>query len=381
MRFLFASDSFKGSLSSGDIIGLLEEKMKQVFPDAICKGVVVADGGEGTVDAILSATGGEREYLDVKNPLLDTVRAYYGKVGDKAIIEMALASGLPLLKPDERNPLYTSTYGTGELIKSALNNGYRDITIAIGGSATNDGGMGAMIALGVRFLDKDGKELAGIGENLAKLASIDISGLHEAVKDTRFTVMCDVNNPLTGERGATYTFAAQKGAGDKELVILEEGMLHYADIIKRDLGVDINDVAGAGAAGGLGAALMVFLKAKLQAGIERVLDLIEFDTLLEDTDICITGEGRVDWQSAHGKVPSGIGNRCKKKNIPAFVIAGGMGKGASDIYEHGIESIITTVNAPMSVEEAIADARELYADSAERAFRLIKLGMNLKERI
>lgn len=381
MRFLFASDSFKGSLSSEDIIGLLEEKMKQVFPDAICKGVAVADGGEGTVDAILSATGGEREYLDVKNPLLDTVRAYYGKVGDKAIIEMALASGLPLLKPDERNPLYTSTYGTGELIKSALNNGYRDITIAIGGSATNDGGMGAMIALGVRFLDKDGKELAGIGENLAKVASIDISGLHEAVKDTRFTVMCDVNNPLTGERGATYTFAPQKGAGDKELVILEEGMLHYADIIKRDLGVDINDVAGAGAAGGLGAALMVFLKAKLQAGIERVLDLIEFDTLLEDTDICITGEGRIDWQSAHGKVPSGIGNRCKKKNIPAFVIAGGMGKGASDIYEHGIESIITTVNAPMSVEEAMANARELYADAAERAFRLIKLGMNLKERI
>lgn len=381
MRFLFASDSFKGSLSSGDIIGILEEKMKQVFPDAICKGVAVADGGEGTVDAILSATGGEREYLDVKNPLLDTVRAYYGKVGDKAIIEMALASGLPLLKPDERNPLYTSTYGTGELIKSALNNGYRDITIAIGGSATNDGGMGAMIALGVRFLDVDGKELAGIGENLAKVASIDISGLHEAVKDTRFTVMCDVNNPLTGERGATYTFAAQKGAGDKELVILEEGMLHYADIIKRDLGVDINDVAGAGAAGGLGAALMVFLKAKLQAGIERVLDLIEFDTLLEDTDICITGEGRIDWQSAHGKVPSGIGNRCKKKNIPAFVIAGGMGKGASDIYEHGIESIMTTVNAPMSVEEAMANARELYADAAERAFRLIKLGMNLKERI
>lgn len=381
MRFLFASDSFKGSLSSGDIIGLLEEKMKQVFPDAICKGVVVADGGEGTVDAILSATGGEREYLDVKNPLLDTVRAYYGKVGDKAIIEMALASGLPLLKPDERNPLYTSTYGTGELIQSALNNGYRDITIAIGGSATNDGGMGAMIALGVRFLDVDGKELTGIGENLAKVASIDISGLHEAVKDTKFTVMCDVNNPLTGERGATYTFAPQKGAGDKELVILEEGMLHYADIIKRDLGVDINDVAGAGAAGGLGAALMVFLKAKLQAGIERVLDLIEFDTLLEDTDICITGEGRIDWQSAHGKVPSGIGNRCKKKNIPAFVIAGGMGKGASDIYEHGIESIITTVNAPMSVEEAIADARELYADAAERAFRLIKIGMNLKEKI
>ena len=381
MKFLFASDSFKGTLSSEQIITLLDAAAKNVFPDCETMGIPVADGGEGTIDAVISVLHGSIYEVDVHGPLMEEVVSRYGETGNgAAVIEMAAASGLPMVPVDKRDPRVTTTYGTGELIKTALDRGCRDITIAIGGSATNDGGMGAMRALGIRFLDENGEELSGCGNDLARVADIDISGLHSAVKDAKFTIMCDVNNPLTGPDGATYTFGKQKGGSPEILDELEQGMIHYAALVREKMGTDVDQIPGSGAAGGLGAAFCVFLKAEMKSGIETVLDLIHFDELLEGVDLVITGEGRIDWQSAFGKVPSGIGNRCRKKGIPAIAIVGGMGDKAEMIFDHGIDSIITTINGAMGLDEALERAEELYAGAAERAFRMVKAGMRLQDR-
>lgn len=379
MRLLFASDSFKGTLSSEQIIRLLTDSANRIFPGCETLGVPIADGGEGTVDAVIAVTKGEMRQVTVHGPLMEETRASYGVFhDDSAIIEMAAASGLPMVPVEKRNPLHTTTYGTGELIRDALDAGYRKLSIAIGGSATNDGGMGAMAALGVRFLDAAGKELSGFGEDLEKVADIDISGIHPALAEAEITVMCDVNNPLTGPTGATYTFGKQKGGTPEILDRLEAGMKNYAAVIRETFGMDVDQIAGAGAAGGLGAALCVFLHAELKSGIETVLDLIDFNTLLEGTDLVVTGEGRIDWQSAFGKVPSGIGMRCKAKGVPAVAIVGGMGTGAEKIYEFGVESIIPTINGAMEIQEALDRAEELYAGAADRLFRMIKIGMAMK---
>ncbi len=379
MRFLFASDSFKGTLSSETIIELLTETAEKIFPGCETAGVPIADGGEGTVDAVITVTKGEKRVLTVHGPLMEETESSYGIFGgDSAIIEMAAASGLPMVPPEKRNPLNTTTYGTGELIRDALEQGYRKISIAIGGSATNDGGMGAMRALGVRFLDKEGKELEGYGRDLAEVADIDTTGICPAVAEASFTVMCDVNNPLTGPEGAAYTFGKQKGGTQEILDELEAGMKNYAAVVLKKLGMDVDQIPGAGAAGGLGAALCVFLRATLKSGIETVLDLMDFDGLLEGVDLVVTGEGRIDWQSAFGKVPSGIGQRCRAKGIPAVALVGGMGDGAEKIYDFGVESILPTINGAMDIEEALERARELYVNAAERMFRLIRVGMEMK---
>ena len=380
MKFLFASDSFKGTLSSEQIIRLLTESAKEAFPDCETAGTLIADGGEGTVDAVIAMTKGELIRVPVHGPLMEETTAVYGKINeDSAIIEMAAASGLPMVPENLRNPLNTTTYGTGELIRDALDRGFRNISVALGGSATNDGGMGAMSALGVKFLDKDGNVLDGKGSDLEKVASVDVSGLHPAVAETKFTVMCDVNNPLTGPDGATYTFGKQKGGTPEILDRLEAGMKSYAKVAGEDLGKDIDHIAGAGAAGGMGAALCGFLNAGLKSGIETVLDLIGFDEMLEGVDLVVTGEGRIDWQSAFGKVPSGIGMRCKKKGVPAVAIVGGMGNGAEKIYEFGVESIIPTINGAMDINEALERAEELYKGAADRMFRFLKVGMQMKK--
>ena len=379
MRFLFASDSFKGSLSSEKIIELLKESAENVFPGCETRGIPIADGGEGTVDAVIAVTKGEKRVIEVHGPLMENMESSYGIFhGDCAIIEMAAASGLPMVSPEKRNPLNTTTYGTGELIRDALDQGYQKISIAIGGSATNDGGMGAMRALGIRFLDAEGKELEGRGSDLAKVVDIDSTNLHSAVAEAEFTVMCDVNNPLTGPKGATYTFGKQKGGTPEIVDELEMGMKNYAMVIQKKLGINVDSIAGAGAAGGLGAALCVFLNAEMKSGIETVLNLIDFDGLLEETDLVVTGEGQIDWQSAFGKVPSGIGQRCQAKGIPAVAVVGGMGSGAEKIYEFGVESIIPTINGAMEMEEALERAEELYRGATERMFRMIRVGMKIK---
>ena len=378
MRLLFASDSFKGTLSSQRTAQLLEQAARKVFGDVEASSVPVADGGEGTTEAVVSALSGSWMEAEVHGPLMELVKASYGKLDDKrAVIEMAAASGLPMVPADKRNPLYTTSYGTGELIRHALDQGFRDISIAIGGSATNDGGMGCARALGVRFLDKDGKELAGAGEDLEKVSSIDMSGLDPRVKETTFTIMCDVTNPLCGKDGATYTFGAQKGATPEIADRLEKGMCNYRDVIRAKFDIDPDQIRGAGAAGGLGTALLVYLGGEMKSGIDTVLDLIDFNGRLEGVDLVVTGEGRTDWQSCFGKVMQGVGERSAAKGIPAVGLCGSLGRDAMQITEHGIVSLMTTVDAPMPLEEALDKAEELYSLGAERMFRFIKAGMTI----
>lgn len=381
MRFLFASDSFKGTLTSEEIVQLLTDSANRIFPGCETLGVPIADGGEGTVEAVIAATGGKLRRIKVHGPLMEEEESYYGILGGgSVIIEMAAASGLPMVPHELRNPLHTTTFGTGELIRDALEQGYQKITIAIGGSATNDGGMGAMRALGIRFLDENGVELNGTGADLKKVAAVDMSGLYPAVKEAEITVMCDVNNPLTGADGAAYTFGGQKGGTPEILEELESGMVHFAEVIKQSTGMDVNQVPGSGAAGGLGAALLSFLHASMKPGIETVLDLVGFDSLLEGVDLVVTGEGRIDWQSAFGKVPSGVGKRCKARGIPAVALVGGMGEGADKILEYGVDSIFSTINGAMEIEEALLRARELYIDAADRMFRLLRVGMDMQKK-
>ena len=378
MKILFASDSFKGTLSSEKIIELLTETSQNIFPGCESQGIPVADGGEGTIDALISVLQGKIRELKVKGPLMETVASRYGLIGtDKAIIEMAAASGLPMVPDEKKDPRLTTTYGTGELIRDALELGCRDISIAIGGSATNDGGIGAMRALGVRFYDSDGQELEGRGCDLCRVSDIDVTGLHPAVSNAKFTLMCDVNNPLTGPDGATYTFGKQKGGTPEILDELEGGMIRYAALIKEKTGVDVGQIPGSGAAGGLGAAFCVFLHAEMKSGIETVLDLIHFDDMLDGVDLVVTGEGRMDWQSAFGNADSGIGRRCQRKGIPVIAIVGGMGEKADTIFDYGIDSIMTTVNSAMGLDEALERAEELYKGAAERAFRMIRTGMEI----
>lgn len=379
MKFLFASDSFKGSLSSQKTAEFLAKAAREIFPDCQCDSIVVADGGEGTTAAVLAATNGKNLPVQVHGPLWEDITSNYGMLDEnRAVMEMAAASGLPLVPEEKRDPRYTTSYGTGEMIADALRRGFRDISIAIGGSATNDGGIGCIRALGGKFLDENNQELKGCGEDLMKIRKIDLSGLNPLIKECKFTVMCDVTNPLCGKDGATYTFGRQKGATPEIQNDLEAGMCNYRDIIKEQFDLDMDNIPGSGAAGGLGTALMVFLNGTLKSGIETVLDLVDFDEHLKDVDIVVTGEGATDWQSVFGKVMQGVGVHCKKHHIPAVAIVGSMGSGAEDIFDYGIESIITTVNNIMPLSDALNHAEELYLGAARRMFRLLKAGMQMR---
>ena len=378
MKLLFASDSFKGTLSSAQTIDLLGKAAKEIFGHCQWEGIPVADGGEGTADAVIAAVRGEKVPVTVHGPLLETVQTYYGSLDEKrAIIEMAAASGLTLIPESQRDPRVTTSFGTGEMIKDALKRGFTDISIAIGGSATNDGGMGCMRALGARFLDDKGNELSGTGEDLIRVSAIDVSGLEPRLCQVKLTVMCDVNNPLCGPEGAAYTFGKQKGGTPPVLDQLEKGMENYRNRIIEKFGINPDEIAGSGAAGGLGAALCVFLGGQLKSGIETVLDLIDFDSRLEGVSLVVTGEGRADWQSCFGKVMQGIGQRCSRKGIAAVALTGSMGPGAEKIYDYGIRSIMTTVNGVMELNEAFERAEDLYYQGAIRMFRFIALGMEL----
>lgn len=380
MKFLFASDSFKGTLSSQKTAELLTEAAREIFPDCRCDSIVVADGGEGTTDAVLASTNGKKISVQIHGPLWERITCNYGMLDEKrAVMEMAAASGLPLVPEEKKDPRHTTSYGTGEMIADALSRGFRDISIAIGGSATNDGGIGCIRALGGKFLDENNQELKGCGEDLIKIRKIDLSGLNPRIKECKFTVMCDVTNPLCGKDGATYTFGRQKGATPEIQKELEEGMCNYRDIIKEQFDLDMDKIPGAGAAGGLGTALMVFLNGTLKSGIETVLDLVDFDEHLKDVDIVVTGEGATDWQSVFGKVMQGVGVHCKNHHIPAVAIVGSMGTGAEDIFDYGIDSIITTVNGIMPLSDALNHAEELYLDAARRLFRLLKAGMQIRQ--
>lgn len=378
MKIIVAPDSFKGSLTSAQVIEGIEIAAKKHFPDCEIVKLPIADGGEGTVDALAGAVGGEFRYIMVRGPLGNLVNAKYGIIhGDTAVVEMAAASGLPLVPLQEKNILLATSYGTGQIIRKVVEDGYRKIIIAVGGSATNDGGIGAMTALGMEFLDRDGRVLEPIGKNLAAIADYHMENLCPGLSEAEITIMCDVDNPLLGPHGATYVYGPQKGGTKESLDILEAGMKNYADIIEHKSGVSFHDLPGAGAAGGISTALTAFAGAKLGSGISVVLEAIEFEENLKNTDLVITGEGRLDVQSVRGKVVYGIGVACKRHGIPVIALVGGMAEGAEAIYEFGVGSVMVTVNGIMSLEEAMGEAKELLGSAADRMFRLIKIGKAL----
>lgn len=379
-NFLFACDSFKGTLSSARSSELLAEEARAFFPEAGFKSLEVADGGEGTVDAIVASLGGQRVSLTADDPLGRPVEATYGMLpGGRAVIEMAAASGLPILALDERDPRKTSTFGTGQMILDALDRGARDVSLAIGGSATNDCGMGAMRALGVRFLDASGAELAGTGADMGLVASIDLSGMDPRVGETSFHVMCDVDNPLVGPRGATRTFGPQKGADAAMVEELEAGMVSLATVLEETFGVSVADEAGMGAAGGLGAAARLFLSAEVVGGVDWVLDLVGFDEALAGCSLCVTGEGHADGQSAHGKVVSGVAARCRKAGVPCVAIVGGMNADACELLDCGVDALVPTVIDAASIEEVLANAERNFRLAAQRVFSLVSLGCKMGE--
>lgn len=379
MKIVICPDSFKGTNTSWKVASHIEEGIRKVLPDAEITKIPVADGGEGTVDAILTALKGKEHRVTVKGPLGAPKEALWGSAGDTAVMEMAEASGLPILKKEELNPLRTTTYGTGEMIKEALDRGFRKIIIGIGGSATNDGGAGMAQALGADFLDGSGRVMPpGLGGgDLADITGMDLIRLDPRLKETEITVACDVTNPLLGPEGATCTYGKQKGATPETQKILEAGLTHYADKAAEVLGEDLREKPGAGAAGGLGFGLMALCGARIRSGIDTVLDFIGLDGYIKEADLVITGEGKIDGQSLYGKVPVGIANRCRPYGKPLLAIVGDIGPGIEKAYGLGINSIMSTVNRAMPLSEALANSSELLVEAAERAMRMIMIGREL----
>jgi glycerate kinase len=373
IRFLIACDSFKGSASSKQVGEAIREGILRVMPSAQVEVVPVADGGEGTVQALVDATGGRLVTVMVTNPIGEKVEATFGILGDgqTAVIEMAAASGLTLIPPEKRNPWVTTTYGTGELIKAALEHGCRKIIIGIGGSATNDAGAGMAQALGVKLLDEDGNQIGFGGGELGRLRRIDMSGLDKRASEAEFIVACDVDNPLTGERGASYVYAPQKGATPEMLPKLDSNLRHFAEIVRQQLGIDVEHVPGAGAAGGLGAGLMAFLKAKLKRGTEIVFELVKLEEKIASADIVITGEGQIDAQTVFGKTPIGVAKLAKRYGKPVIAIAGSIGEGADSVHSHGIDAIFSIINRPMPLEQAMRNVEALLTSAGEQLARLI----------
>lgn len=372
-KIVIASDSFKGTMDSINVCNIVEEGIKNIRPEINTVTIPIADGGEGTVDAFLNAIGGKKVTKTVTGPLFDKIEASYGILDDgSAVIEMAQASGLPLVEGRE-NPLKTTTYGTGELIRDALEKGCKKIVIGIGGSATNDGGVGMAAALGVKFLQEDNTEIDLTGEGLGSLATIDTSNLNAEISDCQFIVACDVDNPLYGENGAAYIFAPQKGA-DKEMVkLLDENLKHYAGIVNRDLEINLQKYKGSGAAGGLGAGLVAFVNAELKSGINILLDAVDFDNLIVDADLIITGEGKIDGQSLRGKVPVGIADRAIKYHKPVIAIVGAIGDETDALYERGISSIFSINQRPEAFEIAKNYSEENLLKTTESIIRLVSV--------
>jgi glycerate kinase len=374
---VIAPDSFKGSLSAVEVADAIATGIRRTGLPLVPVTVPMADGGEGTVEAVLSATGGRRRVVRAEGPLGDPVDAAYGILPDgrTAVIETAAASGLPLVPADRRNPLLASSYGTGQLIRDALDQGCRRLMIGVGGSATNDGGMGMAQALGVRFLDEEGRELGRGGAELERIAAIDCGGLDPRLAEAEIRVLCDVTNPLCGPEGASAVFGPQKGATPEMVERLDRGLARYAERIAVFLGRRVADVPGAGAAGGLAAGLLAFGRAELVPGVRVIMELVGLEQKVRGAALVITGEGRTDGQSARGKVPSGVGAVAAKCGVPAVCLSGGIGEGADLLYAHGITAMFSIANRPLSLDEAMRDAARLLAEAAENAVRLFWHGM------
>ncbi|WP_318441985.1 glycerate kinase [Photobacterium leiognathi] len=358
MKIIIAPDSYKESLTAMEVATAIENGFRQVIPNAEYIKLPMADGGEGTVQSLVDASNGTIIEHSVTGPLGEQVNGFFGLMGDDktAIIEMAAASGLHLVSLELRNPMLTTSFGTGELILAALDKGVEHIIVGIGGSATNDGGIGMAQALGVRFLDENNKQISYGGGALDRLHRIDISNIDPRLVSVKLEVACDVDNPLCGEKGASQVFGPQKGATPEMVTQLDNNLAHYAEIIKRDLGKDVKDMAGAGAAGGMGAALLGLFNAQLRPGIEIVMDAVNLADALKDADLVITGEGRIDSQTIHGKTPIGVARAAKRFNKPVIGIAGSLSYDCNVVHEHGIDAVFSVVPRSVSLAEALAEA-------------------------
>jgi glycerate kinase len=387
MKIVIAPDSFKESLSALQVAAAIEAGMREVWPDAEYLKVPIADGGEGTVQALIDATGGRRAAVRVTGPLGEPVDAFYGLVEDRdggegllAVIEMAAASGLESVPPARRDPLVTTTRGTGELILHALDAGARRFVLGVGGSATNDGGAGMLQALGVRLLAADGGEIGPGGGALAALARIDASALDARVGDSEFQVASDVANPLVGPNGASAIFGPQKGATPEVVALLDANLRRYADIIQRDLGRDVAEVPGAGAGGGIAAAMMVFLDGRLRPGVEIVTEALELDAAVAGADLVVTGEGRIDGQTVNGKTPMGVARVAARHGVPVIAIAGSLAPDAAAVHAHGIAAVSAAVTRPCSLPEALAAGEDNLRHAARNVAALLQLGGRLGQR-
>ncbi|MDR3061744.1 MAG: glycerate kinase [Dysgonamonadaceae bacterium] len=360
-KIVIAIDSFKGCLSSMEAGQAASEGVRLIYPACETTVIPIADGGEGILNVLTTVTGGRYISVYAHNPLMEFIETQYGISGDgkTALIEMASISGLPLVPENKRNPMLTTTFGTGELIKDALDKGCREFIIGIGGSATNDAGLGMLQALGYRFLDYQGNELGQGGHMMKNVSGIDFSNVHPALKECRFTVACDVNNPFYGIEGAAHVFARQKGADDRMIRELDTGMQSLSEVIKKTTGKDISKFPGTGAAGGLGGGFLAFLNATLKPGIELLLDTLHFQDKIKNTDLIVTGEGRADKQTAMGKVPFGILKEAKKQNIPVIIIAGGI-EDVPEMNRAGFSGVFSILPGPVSLEKAMQsnDAKE-----------------------
>ncbi|BBL25597.1 glycerate kinase [Comamonas terrigena] len=380
MKIVIAPDSYKESLSALEVATQIERGFQEIFPDAQYVKVPMADGGEGTVQAMVEATQGRHIEVEVTAPLGERVTGFYGLTGDgrTAMIEMAAASGLALVPPARRDPRVTTSYGTGELITAALDAGARHLILGIGGSATNDGGAGMLQALGVQLLDAQGLQLGRGGAPLAQLDRIDASGLDVRLAECTIEVACDVDNPLTGPRGASAIFGPQKGATPEVVQQLDANLQHFARIILRDVGADVDAVAGAGAAGGMGAAMLAFLKGQLRPGCEIIAKAVGLEAAVKDADLVVTGEGRIDQQTIFGKTPFGVATVAKQFGKPVVGIAGGLGTNAHVVHDHGIDAIFSVLSRICTIEDALAEAEHNVRSAARNIAAVLAMGQGLR---
>lgn len=371
IKVIIAVDSFKGSASSREVAESIEKGIKKLGRNnIIIKKVSIADGGEGTVEAIIEAVNGEYKFLEVPGPLGDKVKARFGVIrGNTAVLEMAESSGLNLVKHENLNPYKANTYGVGEMFKAILDMGIRDIYIGLGGSATNDGGAGMLASLGVKFYNIKGERIGYTPEELKNIAKVDISSLDPRISEANITVLSDVCNSLCGINGASYIYGPQKGATSEDVKILDKILENYGNIIDNAVGKNFSEEPGSGAAGGLGYALLSICGAEFKEGIVKIMELIELENLIKDADLVITGEGRIDNQSVNGKAPVGIAKTAKKYNIPVIAVVGSSARNLDDIYANGIDLVMDIINEPMNLERAIRDVKELLEFAGEKAMR------------
>jgi len=372
VKILIAPDSFKESLSAVEVADCIEQGIKNYKPDIECIKIPLADGGEGTVEAVLRATGGRKISLRVKDPLSRDIDSYWGLLPDNetAILEMAAASGLELLLPEERNPMYTSTFGVGQLIQSALDYGCKKIYIGIGGSATNDGGAGMAKALGVKFLDDKNEEVGDGGRFLSKINNIDRTGVDQRIKNCEFIVISDVQNPMCGEKGASNVYGPQKGADPDMVKQLDLNLYHFGELLEEITNYKILDLPGAGAAGGLGGGLVAFCNADIRPGFETISEITDIEKFIQSADLVFTGEGKLDYQTKYGKVPYGVAQLSRKYGKPVIGIAGSLGNNYEELYKYGFQGIVSIAEGPISLEDSIKNSKKLITNTAERIVRI-----------